>query len=92
MRYNGPLAHAPNESKLSTVQVDPDEIREVTIEEVLGVARKISENKAPDLYGIPNKSVLVAVKTIPDRFTEIFTLCTMEVFPRKVEVAGTSAY
>lgn len=60
-----------------------DKIPEITTEEVLRAAGKISENKTPGLEGILNTALSVTVKTAPDWVAQIFKPCFKEgIFPK----------
>lgn len=57
---------------------DIHKIAELTTEEVLGAARKITENETPGLDGIPNKALFVTTKKVPGRLSQIFKSCFNE--------------
>lgn len=63
--------------------LDSAEILEVTEEEILKIATKIKEKKAPGPDGFPNKVIKAALKSKPDMFAKLMQACLREgTFPR----------
>lgn len=75
----------PSKLNLPTVQVNPGEIPEVTTEEVLDVAKKITENKTQGLDDIPNKALLVTITTVPNWLAQMFPTSSTKGLSRKSE-------
>ncbi|XP_064539656.1 uncharacterized protein LOC135429319 [Drosophila montana] len=66
----------------SHVAAMPSLIDEVSVEEVLTIARSLKPSKAPGPDGIPNRALKLAMSLQPAQFVQLFNMCLMErTFP-----------
>ncbi|XP_070066026.1 uncharacterized protein [Drosophila virilis] len=62
----------------SHVAAMPSLIDEVSVEEVLTIARSLRPSKAPGPDGIPNRALKLAMSLQPAQFVQLFNMCLME--------------
>lgn len=78
-----PQHTSATELPLDAVDTDRQEIEPATSGELIEIARRIGDRKAPGTDGIPNRVLKRAISTRPEIFVEVFQKCLEEgTFPR----------
>lgn len=72
------------ENMLEITDSEKIDVPPVTRDDVLKACSRVGNNKAPGPDNIPNIALKAAVRSNPDRFSEVFTACMKEgIFPTK---------